>query len=52
MADIRHGTVTVTIADELVPPPEAENLGPGGARAHFQEDTGTSPDWSIGPTSS
>jgi hypothetical protein len=32
MADIRHGTVTVTIADELAPPPEAGNLGPDEVR--------------------
>lgn len=32
MADIRHGTVTVTIADHLAPPPEAGNLGPEEVR--------------------
>ncbi len=32
MADIRHGTVTVTIADEFMPPPEAGNLGPDEVR--------------------
>jgi hypothetical protein len=32
MADIRHGTVTVTIADEYAPPPEAGNLGPDEVR--------------------
>ena len=32
MADIRHGTVTVTIADEFAPPPEAGNMGPDAVR--------------------
>ena len=32
MTDIRHGTVTVSIADELAPPPEAGNLGPDEVR--------------------
>ena len=32
MADIRHGTVTVTVADEFAPPPEAGNLGPDEVR--------------------
>ncbi len=32
MADVRHGTVTVTIADEYAPPPEAGNLGPDDVR--------------------
>ena len=32
MADIRHGSVTVTIADNLAPPPEAGNLGPDEVR--------------------
>ena len=32
MADIRHGTVTVTIADDFAPPPEAGNLGPDEVR--------------------
>lgn len=32
MVDIRHGTVTVSIADELAPPPEAGSLGPDAVR--------------------
>jgi hypothetical protein len=32
MADIRHGTVTITIADDFAPPPEAGNLGPEEVR--------------------
>jgi hypothetical protein len=32
MADIRHGTVTVTIGDAFAPPPEAGNLSPDEVR--------------------
>ena len=32
MADIKHGTVTVSIADELAPAPEAGSLGPDEVR--------------------
>lgn len=32
MADVQHGTVTVKIADEFAPPPEAGNLGPEEVR--------------------
>lgn len=32
MVDIRHGTVTVSIPDELAPPPEAGSLGPDEVR--------------------